>query len=80
MKWFEVDMEITEHGQYRNVYSQEAGNSEEEVRKAYVKALRKAGWLTDDLTKFKLDVKLNKEKTKYFDDNGLWKEYIKKWL
>jgi hypothetical protein len=58
----------------------EVGNSEKEVREAYIDALRKAGWLTNDLTKFELNVKLNKKKTKYFDDNDLWEGYKKKWL
>lgn len=76
MKWFLVEVRIVEDGGVMNSSSHQCGTSEKEVKEKYVKSLKKSGWLGSGLTEFKLDVKLDSRKTKYFDDNDLWGPYL----
>lgn len=76
MKWFKVELRIVEDGRLYESWGHQHGNSEKEAKEKYIRSLKKAGWLGDGLTEFKLSFTLDSKRTKYFDDNNLWGPYL----
>lgn len=76
MKWFYVKIRIVENEMVYENIGGDIANSEEELRAKRMKSLRKAGWLSDDMVEFKMEISFDQKRTKHFDDNDLWGLYV----
>lgn len=75
MKWFHCKLRIVDAGQVMESTGHIHGESEDDAKRRKVAGLKKAGWFTDELQEFKMDLTYDERLTKIFDEQGKWKDY-----
>lgn len=75
MKWFKFTFRIVDSGQFMEGFGHIHGKSEKDARARKIAGLKKAGWFTDELKEFNLDLEFDERLTKVYDENGKWEGY-----
>lgn len=72
MKWYKFSLRMLD----RDVLKVENGFmlalTESDARARKISLLREAGWLSNQLTEFTLNIELDEKLTKDYDDNNKW--------